>query len=107
MNTRVTFGRRASQAALAVAAATVLVSGAAWHAVAAGSAQQPATHAAQVVTPITHAVAGGRDSYADVVNIVAPAVVTIRTEGKASMAPAQFDMPDNDFFRRFFGEQFD
>jgi Do/DeqQ family serine protease len=47
---------------------------------------------------------GGRDSYADVVKIVAPAVVTIRTEGRARMAPTGFQ--DDDLLRRFFGEQF-
>lgn len=108
MDTRINFGRRAARGALAVAAAGLLVTGAAWHAGAANG-QQAATRgqsANQTVTPIQHAVAGGRDSYADVVNIVAPAVVTIRTTGKASMTPAEFDVPDNDFFRRFFGEQF-
>jgi Do/DeqQ family serine protease len=108
MNTRLNFGRRAVRAGLAVAAAGLLTAGAAWH-VGAANNQQAATQAQsanQTVTPIAHAVAGARDSYADVVNVVAPAVVTIRTTGKARMSPAEFDMPDGDLFRRFFGDQF-
>jgi Do/DeqQ family serine protease len=48
-------------------------------------------------------VAGSRDSYADVVKIVAPAVVTIHTEGRARVSPTQFQ--DDDLFRRFFGDE--
>jgi S1-C subfamily serine protease len=59
-----------------------------------------------VTTPITHAIAGGRDSYADIVDVVSPAVVTIRTTGKARVSPTQFQAPDDDFFRQFFGEPF-
>ena len=47
---------------------------------------------------------GGRDSYADVVKVVTPAVVTIRTEGRARVSPTQFQ--DDDLLRRFFGDQF-
>jgi Do/DeqQ family serine protease len=47
---------------------------------------------------------GGRDSYADIVKVVTPAVVTIRTEGRARVSPTQFQ--DDDLFRRFFGDQF-
>ncbi len=54
-------------------------------------------------TTIGHSVAGGRDSYADVVKTVAPAVVTIRVEGKAKVSPTQFGEGD-EFFRRFFGD---
>src|SRR6185436_15284632 len=46
----------------------------------------------------------GRDSYADIVKMVAPSVVTIRVEGKADLSPAQFQLPNDDFFRRFFGD---
>ncbi len=63
--------------------------------------------AATVSTQITHSIAGGRDSYADVVSVAAPAVVTIRTEGKAKMSPTGFEGQEpDDLFRRFFGEQF-
>jgi Do/DeqQ family serine protease len=44
-----------------------------------------------------------RTSYAEVVNRVSPAVVTIRTESRAR-APRQFPFMDDPFFRRFFGE---
>ena len=98
-----TFRQRATRVALGSAAALVLVGGATWHGVA---ADQPAAHVATVTTPIAHAIAGGRDSYADIVDVVSPAVVTIRTEGKARMSPTQFDGPDQDMLRRFFGEQF-
>lgn len=44
-----------------------------------------------------------RTSYAEVVNRVSPAVVTIRTESRAR-APRQFPFMDDPFFRRFFGD---
>jgi Do/DeqQ family serine protease len=68
---------------------------------------------ATVTTPITHAIAGGRDSYADVVSVAAPAVVTIHTEGKAHMSQTAFGEDEeqqgqdpDDLLRRFFGDQF-
>jgi serine protease Do len=89
----------------AVVAGLLILTGAAYH----GFATD--THAAAnaipaVSTTLQHAVDGNRDSYADVVQVVAPAVVTIRTEGKAKMSPTQFQ-GDEDLLRRFFGEQFD
>src|SRR5712691_2018693 len=106
MHTRYNLTQRASRTALAVLAAAVLVTGAAWHQV---TAQSPTPKAAATVTaPITHAIAGGRDSYADVVSAAAPAVVTIRTQGKARVSPTQFDGQDpEDLMRRFFGDQFE
>ena len=99
--------QRAVRAGMAGIAALLLITGAAWHGLAAGqpAAAKVAT-AATTTTPITHAIAGGRDSYADVVDVVSPAVVTIRTEGKAKIQPTEFDGQDDDFLRRFFGEQF-
>ena len=44
-------------------------------------------------------------SYAPVVDAVAPAVVTVRVEKKASVVPTQFPGDDDDLFR-FFGRQF-
>jgi Do/DeqQ family serine protease len=44
-------------------------------------------------------------SYADVVNRVAPAVVTIRSE-RVVRAPRQFPFFDDPFFRDFFGDRF-
>ena len=96
--------QRLSRTSVAVVAAGVLMAGAAWYGLA---ADQAATKAATVTTPIAHAIAGGRDSYADIVNVAAPAVVTIRTSGTAKMSPTQFDGQDSeDLLRRFFGEQF-
>ncbi|MCU1385953.1 MAG: protease Do [Acidobacteria bacterium] len=102
---------------LAVLAAGALTTGAAWHGLAAADTQKSDTpKAATISTPITHGVAGGRDSYADVVGLAAPAVVTIRTEGKAKIMPTMFQGGDgadgqdgqdpSDFLRRFFGDQF-
>ncbi|MBI3403777.1 MAG: Do family serine endopeptidase [Acidobacteria bacterium] len=99
---RFTLGQRA-RAAMAAAAAAVLIAGAAWYG---GGAHAQSTRLATVSTPIAHAIAGGRDSYADIVDVASPAVVTIRTDGKARMSPTQFQGPDNDFFEQFFGGRF-
>jgi len=105
MNERFSLRQRVSRTGLAVVAALALVGAAALHGRASG---QPivTAQAATVTSPITHAVAAGRDSYSDVVDVVSPAVVTIRTEGKARMSPTEFQGPDEDFLRRFFGDQF-
>src|SRR5262245_48450691 len=95
--------RRVSAAA-AVLAAVFLVSGAAWHGFGT-SGSQTVAHAATVSTPITHAIAGGRDSYADVVDVVSPAVVTVHAQGRARVSPTQFQAPDDDFFNQFFGNR--
>jgi Do/DeqQ family serine protease len=63
-------------------------------------------HPAAEVPQVTHAIAGNRTSYADVVDTVTPAVVTIRTAGSAKMSATQFSMPDDDLLRRFFGDRF-
>ena len=76
---------------LAVLAAGALTTGAAWHGLAADTQKADTQKASTIATPITHAIAGGRDSYADVVGAAAPAVVTIRTEGKAKMMPTMFE----------------
>src|SRR5687767_7420430 len=88
---------------VAVGTAAVLLTGAAWQMSAETSTPTTAS-AAQTTPQITRPIAGGRDSYADIVKVVAPAVVTIRTEGRAIAGPAQFRMPNDDFFRRFFGD---
>jgi len=101
------FGRTAA----AVAAAAVLVTGATWRSFAA----DPATVAPQVATATAQpgasaALAGGRTSYADIVQVVAPAVVTVRTEGRPRVAPTGFGRGEQgdqeEMLRRFFGEQF-
>src|ERR1051325_11580859 len=94
------------RAGLAAVSAAVLISGAAWHGLAATT--QPSALSPQpsaVAQSRSAAVAGGGDSYADVVKNVAPAVGTIRVEGKATAQPAQFD--GDEFFRRFFGDDGD
>src|SRR5438477_2517415 len=106
MNRQFDIKQRLTRTGVAALAAGVLMTGAAWHGFA---ADQPAAKApaATVTTPITHAIAGARDSYADVVNVAAPAVVTIRTTGKARISPTQFDGQEpDDLLRRFFGDQF-
>src|SRR5215471_3377327 len=92
-------------AAVAIAAAVVSI--AAWKAPqassylsAAGSTAAITAAPAGVVSP---AVANA--SYAPVVERVMPAVVTIRVEKHASYSPTDQQMPDDDFLRRFFGEQ--
>ena len=105
MNDLFTLSQRMGRAAVAVVAGVLLITGIAWHGLAADQTAA-AARAATVTTPITHAIAGGRDSYADVVDVIAPAVVTIRTEGKARMSPTELQEPDDDFLRRFFGDQF-
>jgi Do/DeqQ family serine protease len=104
MYERFSLRQRAARAGIAIVAALLLIGGAARFVTAADRATlaPPAT----VTTPIAHAINGGRDSYADVVNVVAPAVVTIRTEGRAKASPAQFQGPDDEFLRRFFGDRF-
>ncbi|MCC7417895.1 MAG: DegQ family serine endoprotease [Acidobacteria bacterium] len=113
------FGRlsgRARTAVAAVVAALALLAGGAWYAVdALASAPSARTAAAAAPAPASAVVAaapdpqqpaaGRRDSYADVVKVVAPAVVTIRVEGKERATPTDFQ--GDDFFRRFFGDPSD
>ncbi len=102
MSTR-RFGIRAG---LAAAAAAALISGAAWRTVSATPTSIAAVAQAPAATARTlPAAAGTRDSYSDIVKAVAPAVVTIRVEGKATASPTQFE--GDDFFRRFFGDDND
>ena len=98
---RFSLGQWFARTGVAVGAAALLATGA-WHMSAAPGVG--AQTMAAPTTPITHAIAGGRDSYADIVKVIAPSVVTIRVEGKAGLSPAQFQLPNDDFFRRFFGD---
>jgi len=76
-----------------------LLGGAAWS----GLAATPRAAApADVAPPVSHAIAAGRDSYADVVDIVSPAVVTVHATGRARASETQYQVPD-DFFQQFFG----
>ena len=71
--------------AVAFAAAALLLAAPTWHGLAAeatGDRCATAGCTAATSTPSRAAIAGGRDSYADVVKVVAPAVVTVRVEGQ-------------------------
>jgi Do/DeqQ family serine protease len=97
---------------VALGAAALLMAGATWH----GFAAEPATHPSGNPTTVAveaaqsqavsrgAAIAGGRDSYADIVKTVAPAVVTVQVEGKARVSPTEFG-DDEDMLRRFFGDR--
>jgi len=106
MNGRYHLTPRATRTWAAAAAVTLLMGGATWHSMAAGSAaDQSVQVATQSTRPaISHAIAAGRDSYAEVVDTVSPAVVTVRATGRARVRETQFQLPDDDFLRRFFGE---
>ncbi|HEY7444889.1 MAG TPA: DegQ family serine endoprotease [Vicinamibacterales bacterium] len=103
------FRGRTRRVALALVASAALIAGASWHGLSANTtpAAAPAvsSQATTAAPPIPRAAAIGRDSYADVVKLVTPAVVTIRTERRTQMSPTQFQ--GDDFFRRFFGDRFD
>ena len=91
MNAPLNLNQRAARAGIAVFAAALLVSGPAWRGFAADSQSAAKVAPATTTTPITHAIAGGRDSYADIVNVAAPAVVTVRARvlcGKKSVLEA-------------------
>jgi serine protease Do len=107
MNGRFNVTQRAARTGVAVVGAVLLMGGATWHSWAAGSADggAQAVHAAAAAPPITNAVAGSRDSYADIVDVVSPAVVTIQVEGRARMSSTQFQFPDDDLFGQFFGNR--
>ena len=107
MNGRFNVTQRAARTGVAVVGAVLLMGGATWHSWAAGSADggAQAVHAATAAPPITNAVAGSRDSYADIVDVVSPAVVTIQVEGRARMSSTQFQFPDDDLFGQFFGNR--
>src|SRR5690349_14340965 len=88
--------QRSVKAGLAAVAGAGLITGAAWSGLAAQPAAAVAAPSAQTARAVGSPVlAGGRDSYADVVSVAAPAVVTIRTEGKARPSPT--GLQDEDF----------
>jgi serine protease Do len=101
--------RYRKRAAAAIAVVTLFAGGATWHGWAAeqSAAVSPRTavQAQAATTPVAPAIAGGRDSYADVVNVVSPAVVTVHVQGRARVSPTQFQLPDDEFFGQFFGDR--
>src|ERR1700746_2281879 len=105
-NSRFGLGQWFARTGVAIGAVALLLTGAAWGSISSAHSSVAAAQTVAANPPITRAIAGGRDSYADVVKVIAPSVVTIRVEGKANISPAQFQFPDGsngDFFRRFFG----
>src|SRR3954462_5672404 len=99
MNKFIRLTPRAARGWVAALGAAGLIGGAAWS----GYAVSPhAATPADVSTPIAHAIAGGGDSCADVVDLVSPAVVTVHATGRARASQTQFEVPD-DFFGQFFG----
>jgi serine protease Do len=105
-NRQINLRQRAVRGAAALAAAALLVGGATWHSFAADTPASVPQVAATSTPPIGHSIAGGRDSYADVVKVVAQAVVTVRTQGKARVSPTQFGGDQDEMLRRFFGDRF-
>ena len=106
MNRRINFEDRGIRAGLLALTAAVLITGVTWHGFASDGAATAAAQVAAQTPSVSRAIAGGRDSYADIVKVVAPAVVTVRTEGRMRVAPTGFQQPDEDLLRRFFGDQF-
>ncbi|MGE3955426.1 MAG: DegQ family serine endoprotease [Vicinamibacterales bacterium] len=106
--TPINLKQRTVRGAVALGAAALLVAGATWQGTAAEPAAGTPAAEAQQSAPVSRgaAVAGGRDSYADIVKAVAPAVVTVRVEGRARVSPTQFGPGDEDMLRRFFGDRF-
>jgi Do/DeqQ family serine protease len=90
---------RGIAAAAAMGLAFGAVSAATWH-----STGVTASEAAPPSSAATRTIGGGVDSYADLVDRVSPAVVTIHAE-RRTRAPQQFPFTDDPFFRRFFGDR--
>jgi S1-C subfamily serine protease len=93
-------GGRKVTTGVAIVAGLLLLIGGTWRGVAAELGSSTPHSAASVTRAFAHRIFGARDSYADVVKVVAPAVVTIRTEGKTNASPTQFQVPNDDPFRR-------
>ena len=74
MQGRFSLPRRAVRAGIALVATLTLIAGAAKFV---GAADRTVTaSSATVTTPITHAIDGSRNSYSDIVDVVAPAFTT-------------------------------
>lgn len=94
-------GEAIRTAGIAALAVTALIAVSSWHDRAAVT--QAASAAVTEAQPaLNRVVSEGRGSYADVVRVVAPAVVTVRTEGTVRTSAR---MPDDDLLRQFFGDQ--
>ena len=108
-------GRLPRRARVALAAAVLVLgtSVAGWTLLAqVKSPAAPAAFVEKIVAPIApppsaadRTIGASRDSYADVVSGVAPAVVTIRADRQVRAAQ-QYPFADDPTFRQFFGDQF-
>src|SRR5207244_8048660 len=105
MNDHVTISKRVARTAAAVFASTLLITGIAWRGIADEQKAAAQKAAATVTSPLQHAAVAGRDSYAEVVDVVTPGVVTIHASGKTKASPTQFQIPDDAFFQQFFGNR--
>src|SRR5260221_4916222 len=95
---------RITRSGIVLGGALLLLSGVAWQISAAAPTTAPRVDAG-TASPAPHALNSRRDSYADLVKAVNPSVVTVHVEGKANPAATQFQVPDDEFMRRFFGER--
>jgi serine protease Do len=93
---------RTIRGGLAGGAIALMLAGAAWSGRAADQAAATTTTAEAVQSGGARIAGARQDSYADVVKVAAPAVVTIRVEARTRPSPTGFD--DGDLFRRFFGQ---
>jgi Do/DeqQ family serine protease len=109
MNRRFAITAQRARIWAAASAATVLLGGATWQAMETEASPAVVVEAAEQTPASRPAVVrgrvDGRDSYADIVDLVSPAVVTIRTEARARVSDTQFQLPNDDFLRRFFGDE--
>jgi serine protease Do len=104
---------RGARVALIAAVLVLGSSAAGWHLLA--QVRSPATPAVfvektptRIAPPPSAAdrtIGASRDSYADIVSEVAPAVVTIRADRQVRAAQ-QYPFTDDPFFRQFFGDRF-
>ena len=99
-----------ARAVLAMTIALAVLSVAGWS-LSAHVRQAPApvaafapTHAVPPAAAVDRTIGASKDSYADIVTEVAPAVVTVRADRRVRQA-AQFPFTDDPFFRRFFGDR--
>lgn len=104
MNEVSRFTPRSARAWVAAAGIAGLMGSAAWYGLEATPKAETTTVEASAPAAAGRVIAGGRESYADVVDIVAPAVVTVHASGRARASQTQFETPD-DFFGQFFGRR--
>src|SRR5262245_14321526 len=107
MNSRLSLSQQARKAGLALFAVALLAS-AAWSGLGA-KAQPTSTPAVAATNAPVASIAGMRESYSGVVDIMSPSVVPVRVEGRAKMSPTtdqqQQCQDPNALFEQFFGRQ--